>query len=111
MAEAIQDGISSVIGIFYAQTGIKKIGKTVSEACWQFREGIARPLMMTRARTYLRANVFTPQAILSALDLAGGVCSLKAYQIIYQIDCMSKDPYKGGKKNTILPHKWRVRQA
>ena len=66
---------------------------------------------MSKARTYLRTNVFSPQAILSALDLAGGICSLQAYHIIYQIDRLSKDPYKAGKRNTVLPHKWHVRQA
>ena len=66
---------------------------------------------MGKARTYLRANLFTPQAVLSALDIAGGICSLQAYHVIYMIDKMSKDPFNADKRNTVLPHEWRIREA
>ena len=64
----------------------------------RFREGVARCLLMLTARTYICDVVYTPQAVLKALDLAGGVCSLQAYQVIYAIDLMSKDPYKKHKE-------------
>ena len=71
--------------------------------------GIVRQGIVKKARIYLRENVYTPQAVLSSLDLAGGICSLKAYHVIYTIDLMCKDPYKTEKRNTVLPHEWRVR--
>ena len=68
---------------------------------------------MNRARKYIRKNIYTPQAALSALDLAGGICSLKAYQIIYMIDNLLKDPLKekSRRDNTLLPHEWQVHEA
>ena len=45
------------------------------------------------------------------MDLAGGTCNLKAYQIIRSVEFSSNDPYKFTGNNSCLPHEWRIRQA
>ena len=111
LVEGIKDGISAAIKQYFPRLGAKKLGKAIISVCWSFCSGIARPGLMCKARTYLCGNVYNPQAILSALDLAGGVCNLQAYQVIYNIDLMTKDPYKTEKRNNILLHEWKVRDA
>ena len=43
------------------------------------------------------------------MDVAGGVCNLKAYDIIRKIEKDSKDPHHDYKQDsTVIPHKWKV---
>ena len=90
LVEGIKYGISAIIKQYFPPMGGKKLGKAISSVCWSFCGGIARPGLMRKTRTYLRENMYTSQAILSALELAGGVCNLQAYQVIYIIDMMTK---------------------
>ena len=101
----------SILTKFFPRIGPKKIGAALSKVCWKFQEGCARKELMSKAQKYIREHVFTPQAVLSALDFAGEVCSLQAYQVIYIVDFLSKDPLKSHKRNTIILHEWRVRES
>ena len=67
------DSISVVVKKYYWQTGAKKLGEVISDVCWNLREGFTQHFLMSKARTYIRDVVYTPQAVLKALDLAGGV--------------------------------------
>ena len=84
--DAVVGGLSGIVGRYFPRLGNKKLDKAISEACWSFKDGIAQRGIMSKARTYLRETVFTPQAVLSALYFTGGVCSLQAYQVIYNIN-------------------------
>ena len=56
--------------------------------------------------------MYTPQAVLRALDMAGGVCNLKAYEVIWKIEFLSRDPLHDFKRNsTVLPHEWKIKAA
>ena len=58
---------------------------------------------------YLCDHVFTPGNILSAMDLAGGVCNLQAYEVIRSVEILLGKILTQSKKfETILPHKWRI---
>ena len=111
--EALEIGISSVLNSTkYCRLGAKKVAAAINDACWCVKNGVARKENIKRARKYLRGFVFTPQNVLKALDLAGGVCNLKAYTVIRSVELVSKDPYKFDVNNdSVLPHEWRVRQA
>ena len=98
LVEGITDSITAVVNKFYWRTGAKKLGKAISNVCWKFKDGVARRLMMSMTRTYICDIVYTPQAVLAALDITGGICSLQAYPVIYTIELMSKDPEKTQKR-------------
>ena len=56
--------------------------------------------------------MFTPHAILRKLDIAGGICNLKAYMVLVGVERDSKDPLRDyGRDATIFLHEWRIRQA
>ena len=62
----------------YKRYDSRIIGLNVGDAWWKFHEGIAQGDIIKIKRKYLRENLFTPQAILKAMDLTGGTCNLKA---------------------------------
>ena len=64
---------------------------------WSVQEGIAQFEILRHARSYLRAFVYTPQAVLRALDMAGGVCNLKAYEVIQKTEFLSRGPFMTSK--------------
>ena len=111
LLEGITDSITAVVDKFYWRTGAKKLGKAISNVCWNIKDRVAQRKIMLTTRTYIRDVVYTPQAVLAALDIVGGICSRQAYQVIYAIELMSKDPYKTRKRNMVLLHEWRVREA
>ena len=89
-----------------------RVGKNVADACWDLMDGVDQFALMKKGRTYLRENVFTPQAILRRIDMAGGVCNLKAYEIIRSVEILSTDPLKSSKRDSsILPHEKKIRDA
>ena len=78
---------------------------------WKIRGGAAQFKILQHTRSYLCAFVYTPQAILKAMDMAGGggVCNMKAYNIIRKIETESRDPLHDYKQDsTVLPHEWEV---
>ena len=63
---------------------------------------------MQHAWYYLHTYVYTPQAVLKSMDMAGGVCNLKVYSII-KIEKEIKDPCHEYKQDsTVLPREWKV---
>ena len=113
LTNAIQSAINAVLSSpRFCRLGGRKIGQAISNACWEVRNGIARNQIMKTARSYLRDHVFTPSNILRAMDLAGGVCNLQAYEVIRSVEFVAKDPYGiNNKRESVLPHEWRVRHA
>ena len=110
--EGVLSAIDSVVKTFFRRLSPKRIGKEISDACWEYRDGVAKFSIMQKARKYLREHVFTPHAILRKLDIAGGICNLKAYMVLVGVERDSKDPLcEYGRDTTILPHEWRIRQA
>ena len=74
--------------------------------------GVSRKSMIKRAHSYLQAYVYTPANILKAMDLAGCVCNLQAYEVIRSVEMTAKDPYAiKTARDSVLPHKWRIRHA
>ena len=95
---SLYDGLTraftTVVDTYYSRCSPKTIGKEVAWACWDFKAGVAQFFTMRHAREYLKKYVFTPQNILSALDYNGGVCNLKAYDVIRSVEIKAKDPLK-----------------
>ena len=110
--ESIEYSIEAVLNRHYCRYGARRVGEAIAKACWNVRDGVARSGMMTIARTHLRENVFNPQNILKAMDLAGGTCNLAAYTVIRSVELAANDPYcMRAKKHSILPHEYNIRQA
>ena len=113
MADGIKCAVESVLNRFYSRFGPRKVGEAIADACWSVRDGVARIGIMEKARSYLRKHVFNPQSILKAMDLAGGTCNLKAYDVIRSVETLANEPYKyrGSHRNSLLPHECHVWEA
>ena len=107
LIEGITSAINFVADQYYKTISHEKLGKAIVDMRWSFQNGVSWFEIMKHARTYLRQNVFPPQAILEAIDMTGGTCNRKAYQIIRNIEHLSNDPLKDPKKrggSSVLPH-------
>ena len=78
-----------------------KVVEAIANTCWNIREGVAQFEMMKISQSYLQTHVFSPQNVLCALDIAGGVCNLSAFQVIRNIETWVNDPLQN-KKQTVL---------
>jgi hypothetical protein len=68
-----------------------------------FLEGEAKVCMMDKVKRYLRTNVFAPQAILKAMDIAGFNLSLAGIEVLRKVE--SSEKYNRGiisSKSSIL---------
>ena len=112
LADGIETAINFIVDKFFSSQTSDTIGKIIGDVAWRIRDGAAQIKIMQHARTYLRTFVYTPQAVLRAMDMAGGTCNMKAYDIIRKIETDSRDPLHVYKQDsTVLPHEWKVRAA
>ena len=108
----IENTINYFVDKYYQNCTTSYIGIAIADSAWAICDGISQFHIMKHAHSYLRAHVYMPQAIVKAMDMAGGICNLKAYQIIHTIETLSKDPLQDYSKDaTALPHKWRVQMV
>ena len=63
LVEGIVDSITDVVNKFYWINGSNKLGKAISNVCWNFKDGVAQCAMMSTACTYICDVVYTPQAV------------------------------------------------
>ena len=104
--------MTSVINKCFKHTSPAKLGKSIADICWYISDGIAQINVLQYARSYLHMHVYTPANILKAMDMAGGVCNLVAYKILYSVEHLSRDPLLDNRKNCyVLPHEWKIREA
>ena len=112
LAEGIETAINYIVNNFFASQAASTVGKIIGDVAWKIRGGAAQFKIMQHARSYLRAFVYTPQAVLKAMDMAGGICNMKAYDIIRKIETESRDRLHDYKQDSsVLPHEWKVRAA
>jgi hypothetical protein len=57
--------------------GQERVGKIIAEAAWDAAEGAAQAALIKRSTKWIRENLYTPQAVLKAMDIAGGTLGFK----------------------------------
>ena len=97
---------------------MKRLGRALAEAVWSVSlfDGIARTHTISIVKSYYQEHVFTSIKVLEAMDLSGGKCNLQALMVLRKVATASNHPYKDQttkkkRPDSILPHKWRVREV
>ena len=111
MYEGAKRNLTMLIDTHFSRFSLKIIGKEIAQVCWDLKDGVAQYATMQHVRIYLIKFVFTLHNFLRALDENGGVCNLKAYDVIWSVELNSNDPLKdyGKRDEIILPHEKNMR--
>mmetsp|Transcript_14158 Transcript_14158/g.25658 ORF Transcript_14158/g.25658 Transcript_14158/m.25658 type:complete len:263 (+) Transcript_14158:825-1613(+) len=83
------------------------LGKNVAQVAWDACEGAAREALIALSSKWLRDNVFTPPAVLEAMDRAGGTLGYEGVEILRAVETLGKRYYRG----SILPCKADLQRA
>ena len=89
-----------------------RVGREIADACWSILGGVAQFQLMRFACRYYREHIFTPQAISAAMDMAGGTCNYRAYEVVRMVEVDAQDPLKEKKRDVyIFPNERFIRMA
>ena len=113
LTDGVRDAMEFLISNFYPRYCPRRLGVEIAKCCWEFRDGIAQFSLLGHAMQYMKEYVYTPQNIVQALDNNGGVCNLRAYEVIRSVEITTEHPLKDyGKRNkTMLPNEKKIRLA
>jgi hypothetical protein len=99
--EAIIDAVNEVImkNRKFSRYGITQLGRLIAKAVFDDRFAMGKgalQFVIHRAKLWLRKHVYTPQAILKEMDLAGGTLNYNGLTVLRRVESKGKRFYRGG---------------
>jgi hypothetical protein len=79
----------------HRRMGQERVGKIIAEAAWDAAEGAAQAALIKRSTKWIRENLYTPQAVLKAMDIAGGTLGFQGLEVLRTVETKNKRYYRG----------------
>ena len=114
LTQGVTSVINGLVRKYYSRYGESRVGREIIAGIWNKKicGGAATKCATIKVvKKYYQDNIFTPEKILRAMDIAGGTCNLKALTILRDVEVCTNDPFKDTSRkrcDAILPHEWRV---
>ena len=79
--EELTEAIDSVFEK-HRRMGKERIGELLSDVVWDVRDSAAQPNLLKKSSKSIRDNLYTPHAVLKAMDIAGAALNGQGLEVL-----------------------------
>ena len=92
--EELTEAIDSVFEK-HRRMGKERIGELLSDVVWDVRDSAAQPNLLKKSSKSMRDNLYTPHAVLKAMDIAGAALNGQGLEVLRTVETKNERYYRG----------------